>query len=137
MLPTAQSGILGVVEVVKQADLPSRTYRIDFDTGRVSGFVDSAQAVSQAIRKMLLTERFSYLIYSWNYGMEWNGLTGKSPRVVESELRRLLSEALLHDERILSVGEVSIDRISRGVATVTVTVDTVFGEVKEEMTAYV
>ncbi|SBV94425.1 Phage protein [uncultured Eubacteriales bacterium] len=137
MLPTAQSGILGVVEVVNQADLPSRTYRIDFETGRVSGFVDGAQAVSQAIRKTLLTERFSYLIYSWNYGMEWNGLTGKSPRAVESELRRLLSESLLQDERILSVGEVAIDRISRGVATVTVTVETAFGEVKEEVTAYV
>lgn len=137
MLPTIQNGILGGVEIVKQADLPSRTYRIDFEAGRVSGIVDGAQAVSQAIRKTLMTERFSLLIYSWNYGMEWNALTGESGRVAESELRRLLSEALLQDERILSVGEVTIDRISRGVATVTVTVDTVFGEVKEEMTAYV
>lgn len=137
MLPTAQSGILGAVQVSKQAELPSKTYRIDLESSRVVGFVDGAQAVSQAIRKILRTERFAYLLYSWNYGMEWNALIGKSGRVVESEARRLVNEALGQDERILSVQSVVINRIDRDSAVVTVTVETIFGEVREEMTAYV
>jgi phage baseplate assembly protein W len=137
MLPKAQGGILGAVDPSRQAELPSRTYRIDQETGRVDGFVEGVDAVAQAIRKVLRTERFAHLIYSWNYGVEWNTLTGKSRRVAESELRRLLEEALCQDERVLSVGAVEFDQTGRDAATVSVTVETIFGEVKEEMMARV
>ena len=78
MLPTTPKTILGTTEIIKQADMPSKTYRIDFQTGRISGTVDGRDAMVQAIRKILQTERFQYLIYSWNYGMEWSRLIGKS-----------------------------------------------------------
>ena len=66
MLPTTPKTILGTTEIIKQADMPSKTYRIDFQTGRISGTVDGRDAMVQAIRKILQTERFQYLIYSWN-----------------------------------------------------------------------
>ena len=60
----------GAVEVETAASQPSRTYAVDWQTGRVSGFVDGTDALKQAIYKILQTERFAHLIYSWNYGFE-------------------------------------------------------------------
>ena len=47
---------------------PSRTYRLK--DGRLQGCVDGREAVQQAIYCILNTERFDWLIYNWNYGVE-------------------------------------------------------------------
>lgn len=39
--------------------------------------------MKQAIYKILQTERFEYLIYSWNYGIELNAVVGKSFQVLQ------------------------------------------------------
>lgn len=86
------------VEVETPASQPSRTYAVNWQTGRVSGFVDTTDALKQAIHKILQTERFAYLIYSWNYGFEANRLIGQSAAFLRSEIQRLVTEALLADD---------------------------------------
>lgn len=83
------------VEVETPASQPSRTYAVNWQTGRVSGTVDGMDALKQAIYKVLQTERFAYLIYSWNYGFEANRLIGQSAAFLRSEIQRLVTEALL------------------------------------------
>lgn len=136
MIPTVRAD-LAQVKVTPEAELPSQTYKIDFEAGRIVGTVDGREAVRQAVQKILRTERFSHLIYSWGYGMEWRTLTGRSRGVVESELGRLLTEALTADGRVVAVKDVSIIRSGRNAATVFVTVDTKYGEIKEEVAARV
>ncbi|KAF5056855.1 hypothetical protein DSECCO2_363030 [anaerobic digester metagenome] len=133
MIPTTPNTILGTAEVIKPVDMPSRTYRIDYTACRVTGMVDGQKAMAQAVRKVLQTDRFAHLIYSWNYGMEWNRLIGQSMTTVESDMKRLLEEALLQDARILSISEFSISQKGKRIAAVTVTVNTIFGEVSEEV----
>jgi hypothetical protein len=57
-------------------------------------------------QKALLTPRYKHVIYSRNYGTEFDGLIGKAyPRaVVESEIQRIVKETLKVDPR---TGEVS------------------------------
>lgn len=79
---------------------PSRTWKMDFDTGCITAKIDGLEAVKQAVSKILQTERFEYLAYSFDYGVELRNLVGKSPAFVQSELRRRISEALLQDSRV-------------------------------------
>jgi phage baseplate assembly protein W len=96
MIPTG-----AVVEAATgKKELPSRTWRIDFERGRINGMTDDLEAVRQAVFKILQTERFKYLIYSSDYGCEWRSLVGRSSAVVSMEAGRMLEEALGQDERI-------------------------------------
>lgn len=137
MLPTTPKMILGTTEVIRQADMPSKTYRVDFQIGRIAGTVDGHDAMVQAIRKILQTERFEYLIYSWRYGMEWSRLIGKSRDTAVAILKQQLEAALLQDDRILGVSELTVTDSGRRYLTVSFTVDTIFGAVGEEITANV
>lgn len=129
--------VVGSLEVSKQSELPSRTYKIDWEKGRVVGMTDGQEAVQQSIQKILQTKRFAHLIYSWNFGVETDQLIGKSQQVIESELRRLLSEALTQDTRITAVTDVVIVRASRQTSLIRVTVETTFGTLREEVSIYV
>ena len=115
------------ITVEESADLTSRTYKIDFGTNTVSGYIDGVDAMRQAIYKILQTERFAYLIYSWDYGVELQGLYGKSSSVVQSELSRVIREALLTDTRITDIRDINVTRSGRNSMTVSFVADTKFG----------
>lgn len=118
------------IAVEAPEDRPSYTYKIDFQTGRVIGFVDGREAMKQAILKIVFTERFNYLIYSWNYGTELNAVFGRSFPVFASEIKRVLTEALLADRRITGIRDFAVTQTGKRTAEVTFTAVTVFGEVE-------
>lgn len=83
---------------------PTRTYKLHFDTNNnVVGMTDGLDAIKQAVYKILQTERYQYIIYSWDYGIELSELFGELIPFVYAELERRITEALLHDDRILEV----------------------------------
>lgn len=133
MIPTGGSIDTQNTETVTQ---PSRTWRVDFERGKLVGMVDGLEAVKQAVFKNLQTERFRYLIYSTNYGLEWDGLIGANPAFVRSELKRRITEALAQDDRIESITNFQID-IAGNTATIRFTVVSTFGSFQEEVTARV
>lgn len=101
MIP--QSSITSlVINAVKQ---PSRTYKINLEESGISikGYVDGLEAVKQATKLILLTERYVYPIYSWNYGAELESLVGKDIAYVIPEAKRRIREALMQDDRITGV----------------------------------
>ena len=72
--------------------------------------------MKQAIFKILQTERFSFLIYSWNYGIELNSIVGKSYPVFSSEIKRVITEALMVDSRITYVTDFQVEQIDKRTA---------------------
>lgn len=122
------------VEVRSAADQTTRTYKVNFEAGRVAGFTDETEAMKQAIFKILSTERFAYLIYSWNYGIELNAVVGKSYPVFASEIKRVIREALLADSRITDVTDFTVTQIDKRTASVSFTAETIFGEIPVERT---
>ncbi|BDR66964.1 phage protein [Clostridium tetani] len=82
---------------------PTKTYKIDFEAGKIVGFCDGIEALKQAIYLILNTERYEYLIYSDDYGSELKGLIGKDRDIAESEYKRRIKEVLIQDDRINNV----------------------------------
>lgn len=91
------------------------SYLFDFEKGDFvtdgAGRVvvaDGHTAWKQWCIKAVLTERFAYLIYGWDYGAEIeNALKMPSRAAVEMEIERTITEALLVDSRTETVRDFS------------------------------
>ena len=89
---------------------PSKTWRIDFEEKRLKPFLDGKEAVAQAAFLAIQTQRYQYLIFSWQYGSEVETLIGREADFVFSEGRRMIEEALSIDPRITSLRDFSFDK---------------------------
>lgn len=117
----------------EEITLPSKTYKLITDKNRIVGYIDELEALRQAIFLILSIERYEYVIYSWNYGVEFNDLIGQSTDYVMPEIKRRISEALVQDDRITSVDNFSF-KINKKKVHVFFTVHSIFGDVDEEST---
>lgn len=115
----------------KMVQMPSKTFRLDMERKRVIGTVDGLEAVKQAVFCILNTERFEWLIYSWNYGVELNGLFGKSTGLVKAKIKKRIKEALQQDDRIQSVDTFSFEGNGK-ILHVRFMVHTTYGEIMME-----
>lgn len=77
------------------------TYRMQNES--IKGRVDGAEALKQAIYKILMTERYCYVIYDRNYGVELSDLIGKDRHYVCAVLKGRVEDALLYDKRIKGI----------------------------------
>ena len=111
---------------------PTHTYKMDLERAQVRGFVNDKEAMLQAIYKILLTERFQYVIYSNDYGIETLDLYGQPISYVCPELERRISEALCCDGRIQGVDNFFFDFPERNIVHAAFTVHTIFGDVQAE-----
>lgn len=85
------------------AQQTGRTYKLDLASKRIVGMVDGLEAVAQAAYKTLYTDRYAYMIYNWDYGMELEQYLGKDLPFVMAELPTAITEAIEGDDRVLSV----------------------------------
>lgn len=106
-------------------EVPTRTYKVV--NGRVAGFIDEQDAMRQAIEKVLLTERFAFDIYSDSYGVEYTDLIGEHIDLAKAEVERLITEAIIVDDRVLSIENFKIVEETKTSLTVNFEVSTVFG----------
>lgn len=124
--------LYNVTELPQRVE-PSKTYRIDFDQNRIIGMTDDTEAMLQAIRKMLQTERYAYPIYSGNYGIELERLIGKDYEFIISDLHRTLWECLSADSRISQIGNYQIEKTGKDYLTVSFLVYTIEGIVPTQV----
>ena len=108
--------------------MPSKTYYINRNTNRISGYIDDKDAIIQAIYLILSTERYESVIYNWYYGTEFDSLIGKDRDFVKSELKRRIAEAILEDDRILDVTDFDIS-FNKDVVNVVFLVETNIGDI--------
>lgn len=111
---------------------PSRTYKMHLPQEVINGYGDGIAAIEQAIYKILNTERYEYIIYSRNYGVELADLFGEPVTYVCPELERRITEALTWDERITSVDSFSFDTEKKRVVKVSFVAHTIFGDIAAE-----
>lgn len=112
--------------------LPSRTFRMNHSTLTISGTIDQIKAVEQAVFLILNTERYAWLIHSWDYGVELHNLIGKDVEYCLPEIERRVKEALLQDDRITAVQNFEFEVNKKNVLTTFVVVS-IFGEINTEM----
>ncbi|EDW22373.1 DUF2634 domain-containing protein [Bacillus pumilus] len=92
----------------------STTYRIDVETGRLTGeTISGIEAIRQFVYMTLRTERYAHPIYSHDIGTEIQELltdTEATDEYKEMEIPRLLEEALIVDERIDHIEEIEVTK---------------------------
>lgn len=111
---------------------PSKTYKMDLNGNSVRGFCDGLEAVKQAVFRILNTERYENIIYSWNYGIETLDLYGQPVTYVCPELERRIEEALTVDSRITGVTDFEHDTGTKGVIHTMLRVCTIYGDFAAE-----
>lgn len=124
MIPSASSYLNSNMETADRQ--PLKTYKMQIEDERVVSTTDGLAAMEQAIYKILNTERYRYVIYSWNYGIELDDLFGQPLPYVYPELKRRITEALLVDDRISKVDNFTFSH-KRGEVSTTFNVTTVEG----------
>lgn len=129
MIPSESAFFEDDFEIERQ---PTYTYKMNFEDDSVCGFTDEQEAMKQAIYKILMTERYQYPMYSWDYGIETLDLYGEPVSYVCPELERRITEALLCDERIESVSDFEFDASQKGIIKASFAVHTVFGDIQAE-----
>lgn len=129
MIPGSNGALTADLEI---ESLPGRSYMMHIDRNRIQGICDKKEAVRQAVYKILNTERYDYIIYSWNYGIQLNDLYGEPVSYVCPELERRIADALSIDDRITSCNEFEFDTDKKGEIVVTFKVNTIYGEVEIE-----
>lgn len=111
---------------------PSRTYKLDFERKRIGGMIDNGQAIMQMVMKILYTERYAYVIYSSQYGVELDRMIGQDYDFIISDLERTITEALTADDRVIDITDFQTNKIGIDKMEVSFTVNTFDGSVDIE-----
>ena len=130
MIPAAVGFLQKNFEVEEQ---PSKTYAMDLENeDTVKGYTDGQEAMRQAIYKILMTERYKYVMYPWSYGIELADLFGEPMTFVIPEVERRIREALTADDRISAVTDFEHDTSTPHVLHTTFQVHTIFGTMQAD-----
>lgn len=114
---------------------PLRTYALDFDSGVMGDIVVGTAAIKQFVVKAIKTARFRFAVYDDDYGCELDDLIGQnaSRALLESEIPRVIEEALIYDDRIERVYNFTITK-EADVLSVSFYVDTAEETIPMEVT---
>lgn len=114
--------------------MSSKTYRLDPETKRITGYIDGVEAIRQYVYKVLSTERASFSIYGTddgiNYGVELERFIGKSFSFIKSDIERTITDALMQDERILGIKDFYIGDSKNDTLIISFGVSTIFGDIE-------
>lgn len=130
MLPNGTE-LLNELEFISYGNM---TYDMKIEENKIIGVTnDDLESVKQMIYKILNTERYENIIYSWNFGIELHDLFGEPIDWVCSELTERIKDALSVDDRITDVGEFEFDLSTRNVVVCTFLVSTIYGTISENV----
>lgn len=99
MIPQIENSIIN--ETIKIINYPNKTYKTS--ETQIAGKTDNLEAIEQAVHHILGIERYAYLIYDDNYGVELEKYIGQDFSFLEATIEDTLREALTQDDRITDV----------------------------------
>lgn len=112
--------------VLQEQTFEDKTYKLS--GGKIEGAVDRLDALKQCIYKVLSTEKYESPIYSFNYGIAWKELIGEERPYIRAEMKRMIQEALLQDDRIQEVDGFSFE-FDGDTCRCSFSVQSVYGEI--------
>jgi len=126
MIP-GNSGLLQQDFIIQEQS--TFTYAMDMKNLHIRGNTDGLEAMKQAVYKTVFTERYEYIIYSGNYGVQLMDLFGMPKTFVIPEIKRRITDALLWDNRITRVDNWVFNSPKRGVIVADFRVVTIYGNI--------
>lgn len=116
--------------VLQERTFEGKTYKVS--TCKIEGYVDDLEALKQAIYKVIDTDQYEYPIYSFSYGIAWKELIGEEQPYVRAEMKRMIREALLRDDRIQEVDGFSFS-FTGDTCQCSFNVFSIYGDIEIEM----
>ena len=118
------------IEIITQ---PSLTHKMHVDEERVYGHTEDLDALKQMIYKCINTEKGIWPIYP-NFGLKKRDLFGKPKTYAYMVLTRRIEEALMLDDRVISVYdfEYMVDWSPDDFLGMRFKVDSIYGKVEIE-----
>lgn len=106
LLPSFIENDEELLEENRQEQTEPKEYEINFITGQLTGnIVTGLAAIKMWVYMALLTARYRYTIYSWDYGCELEELISLNYNKdqIESEAQRMIRECLEQNEFITGI----------------------------------
>lgn len=132
-MATLPTGITLGTEVTFES-YPTRTWHVDQNTWRISGFTDELKAMAQAVQIALNVRRFRWQIYTPNSGHEIEA-EGYGLETARVRLTSQIRDALMQDDRIKDVTDFTFTASEPGSLIAAFTVKTIFGDLRTEANA--
>ena len=129
MIPSINNILASGIEI---ETMPSKDYHLVTQEQAIRGKVDDLETMRQVVYKILNTERYQYVIYSFDYGVEFQDLIGEPVTYVCPEVKRRIQEALLQDDRITAVDSFKFDTSRKHEVVCAFEAHTIFGEIMTE-----
>lgn len=108
-----------------------KEYEFNFEAGKFTGrLLEGKEALRMWIYKALLTQRYRYTIYSWDFGQDLDELIGQGYEkgLIRSEVERRIKDCLLINDKITACTHFNIQLINDQL-NVDFKVNTIYGEV--------
>jgi Protein of unknown function (DUF2634). len=121
-----------VTVTLSEETIDTKTYYINFDKNRLQGEIEGLESVKQSIICMLSTERYAYIIHTWQYGATIEKYIGKNYDYIVADIDREITETLMTDNRILKVSNFKFKQEDEKLI-ITLNVDTIYGNLKESV----
>lgn len=106
---------------------------VNVNSDRIVGYADGLEAVKQSIFHILNVERYAYIIYNNNYGVELEQYIGADINYIEATIENTLKEALTYDLRIKDVKVQSVTQITHDIVLVNFICYTIYGDLVMEV----
>ena len=113
-------------------NIVGKTYKIDFKNNRIAENIDGIESLEQAINIILNIDRYSCLMYDWNFGNELLNLVGKNAEYVKTESKRFIKEALLQDDRIQDVSDFTFTQ-EKDSLLISFLVSSIYGNIQKKV----
>ena len=100
---------------------------------KIFSVIDGLESIKQAVYIMLNIERYQYIIYSFDFGVELQDLIGEPIDYIEAELERRISDCLEQDDRITEVTDFEFEKAGNDKLLVSFSVNTIYGTIEETL----
>lgn len=116
-----------------------RTYKMDFEKGRIAGMIEGVEATIQYAQKALQTKRYAYPIYDDQYGCDIFNKIG-NPSLTEdffdSDIPVMIEDALSPDDSVEGIEDVDFEMEDRDSVLLSFTINTSYGDIDMEGVVY-
>lgn len=108
-----------------------KAFAIDFDNKTIDGMIEGREALMQAIRMALMTQRYKYPVFSHDYGTDFEGVFNEGYLKAMGKAKNAIYDSLIYDSRIKSIDDFEFERKGTKMI-IRFTVLSVYGSIKYE-----
>lgn len=121
-----------MLEEIEEKKNAYKAFGLDFENKRIGGIIDGKEALDQAVKMALMTQRYKYPAFSHAYGTDYSKVFEGNDKKAMGRLKNAICDSLGYDERIKRVDNFKFERNGEKML-VQFTVVSIYGESENEI----